>query len=215
MTSHGTVTLSLWRDYKDEARRLPGMHLGTVAVTGDGPGSAREFYRSGVRRAELVTVADLSSDAEPASVVRILDLVRELTAWGIVVDWRVRLIDAPACWPMLAHLYPPREVDGLVGADRLRSDWADGFFLGKCQYRKGPGFLEIRDHRAGVLNRIIIDEPDYIAAVDAIRDTAEARGVPAAVMADLVAESLVLRVGDLHWWAPYRPRRWAQPPFYV
>lgn len=215
MTPRGTVTLSLWRDYQDEARRLPGMHLGTVAVTGEAAGSAREFYRSGVRRAELVGVADLSADAEPAAVVRTLDLVRELTAWGIVVDWRVRLIDAAAYWPMLAHLYPPREVDGPVGADRLRSDWADGFFLGKCQYRQGPGFLEIRDHRAGVLNRIVIDEPDYLAAVDAVRGDPLAPGVAAAVMADLAAESLVLRVGGLHWWAPHRPRRWAQPPFYV
>lgn len=51
--------------------------------------------------------------------------------------------------------------------------------------------------------------------MDAIRGDARALGVPAAVVDDLAAESPLLRVGDRHWWAPHRPRRWAQPPFHV
>lgn len=209
------LTLSLWRDYRDEVLRLPGIHLGTAAVTTDAAAAAREFYASGARRVELITVADVSSDADPRTVVRILDLLRELTAWGMVVDWRVRLTDVPAAGMHLGHLYPPREIDGPKGAADLRAEWARGFFLGKCHYRKGPGFLEIRDHRLGVLNRIIIDEAEYLAAVDTLRRDPTARGVPAGVLDDLAAESLTLQFGDCHWWTPCPVYRWPQQPFLV
>jgi len=210
-----TLTLSLWRDYRDQARQLPGMHLGTAAVSERADTAARELHRSGVRRAELVSVADLSADAEPESAIRVLDLVRELTGWGIVVDWRVRLPESGALWTELGHLYPPCEIEESADAEKARADWARGFFLGKCHYRRGPGFLEIRDHRQGVLNRIIIDDPAYLEAVGVLLGDATAETVPAEIMRALAAESLILRFGDLHWWAPYRPYRWPQPPFIV
>ncbi|MFD6112012.1 DUF5825 family protein [Streptomyces yangpuensis] len=217
------AVIDLWRDYRDHARTLPGMHLGSITVAEasvDAAHIARELYRTGVRRAEFSALVDLSAAAEPACAVRVLDLLRELTAWGVVVDWRVRLPDAGACRTgpsayTLSHLYPPARVEGPADAAELRSAWAEGFFLGKCLVRKGPGFLEIRDHRPGVLNRIVIDEPDYLAAVRAVRADPSADGVSPAVRTDLAAESLLLAVGDLWWWAPHRPHRWPQPPFRV
>lgn len=207
--------LSLWRDYKDDVRRLPGMYLGTVAVSRPASAAAQEFYDGGVRRVALGTVADLTAAAEPDSVLGILDLIKELTAWGIVVEWRVRLDDTAPQWTMLSHLYPPVEVDGIVDAQRARAQWAAGFFLCKCHYRRGPGFLEVRDHRAGVLNRITIDESAYLAGVAALLGDPAAKAVPREITDAFVAEQLALEVGDLLWWAPNRPHRWAQPPFHV
>ncbi|WP_412180328.1 DUF5825 family protein, partial [Streptomyces yangpuensis] len=91
------------------------MHLGSITVAEasvDAAHTARELYRTGLRRAEFSALVDLSATAEPAGAVRVLDLVRELTAWGVVVDWRVRLPDAGACRTgpsayTLSHLYPP------------------------------------------------------------------------------------------------------------
>ncbi|MFB7169765.1 DUF5825 family protein [Streptomyces sp. NPDC056254] len=215
--------IDLWRDYRDHARTLPGMHLGSVAVAdacADAAHTARELYRTGVRRAEFSTLVDLSPAAEPVCAVRLLDLIRELTAWGVVVDWRVRLPDAGSCRSgpsafTLGHLYPPSGIEGPADAAELRAAWAEGFFLGKCLVRNGPGFLEVRDHRSGVLNRIVIDEPAYLAGVEAVRADPTADGVDPGVRADLAAESLLVGVGELWWWAPHRPHRWPQPPFRV
>jgi hypothetical protein len=215
MKSHRTLTLSLWRDYRDQARQLAGMHLGTAVISEGADTAARELYRSGVRRAELVSVADLSVDAEPESAVRTLDLIRELTAWGIVVEWRVRMTGADESWPEFGHLYPPCEIEDSDDAVNARAVWARSFFLGKCHYRRGPGFIEVRDHRPGVLNRIVIDDPAYLAALSAVLDDSRARAVPEKIMRAFAAESLVLRFGDLHWWAPYRSYRWPHPPFLV
>jgi hypothetical protein len=111
-------------------------------------------------------------------------------------------VDDPAT--VFGHLHPPAG----------QTAWASTFFLGKFHYRHGPGFMEVRDHRSGNLNRIIIDEPDYLEAIATlIRDPAAA--IPGDILDDLVGEALVIPVGDRHWWAPYRPYRWPQPPFHV
>lgn len=203
------VPLQLWRDYHDPAGRLPGMSLGHVRVVGDAAAEAAELYRSGVRRAALVGTVDLTAGADPATTVPVLELLRELTGWGVVVDWRARLDPGPPP-AALTHLYPPAAIDG--AAPEHWRDWVDGFFVGRLYYRRGPGFLEIRDHRDGVLSRIVVDDPAYLDAIRRlVRDPAA--GVPAGILADLAAEALILAVGDRHWWAPYRPHRWPQPPF--
>jgi hypothetical protein len=203
------ITLHLWRDYHHRAGLLPGMSLGRVRVTGDAAVTVADLYRSGARRVALAGTTDLTADAEPATTVLALELLRELTAWGVVVDWRARLGSAPPP-AALTHLYPPAAIDGLPA--RHQQAWADGFFVGRLHYRRGPGFLEIRDHRGGTRNRLLLDDPAYVAAVGRlVRDpTAQ---VPAEILADFTARSLILAVGDRHWWAPYRPRRWPQPPF--
>ncbi|MBB1245154.1 hypothetical protein GL263_16475, partial [Streptomyces durbertensis] len=207
MSAPTPLAVRLWRDYQDDVRRLPGMCLGTASVTGAVAATAAGFDTSGARRVELVEEVDLSStDGAPETAVRTLRLLQELTARGIVVDWRLRLGDEPTA-PALGHLYPPREIDGREDAARLRAEWARTFFLGKCSYRRGPGFLEVRDHRAGVLQRIVIDEPEYHAAISELTADDPAHQpspdiLTDSVLRDLAAESLTLRFGAHHWWAP-------------
>ncbi|MFG2064599.1 RiPP maturation radical SAM C-methyltransferase [Micromonospora sp. NPDC048871] len=205
------ITLHRWRDYHGRAGRLPGMDLGRIRITGNAAAEVAELYRSGVRRVALVETTDLTAQADPATAVLALELVRELTAWGVVVDWRLHL-DPGGPPAALTHLHPPAEIVGAATEQRL--SWVDGFFLGRLSYRQGPGFLEIRDHREGVLNRIIVDDPAYLDAIGRLVRDPAAR-VSAPILSELAAESLILAVGDRHWWAPYRPRRWPQPPFQV
>jgi|HigsolmetaAR206D_1030411.scaffolds.fasta_scaffold00261_24 ribosomal peptide maturation radical SAM protein 1 len=204
-----TIRVRLWRDYWTEALRLPGMYLGSAAVPASAGEAAREYYRSGVRRVELLDDADLTGSGAPERALRVLDLVRELTAWGIVVDWTVRFADAATSWPLFSHLYPPRS---LPDAPDAHARWLDGFFLGRCLYRLGPGFVEIRDRRRGVLNRIVVDDSAAVEAVRVLATGGPVHKVPSGILADFQAEALVLPVGDGYWWAPYRPYRWAQPP---
>lgn len=47
--------------------------------------------------------------------VKALVLVRELTSYGIAVDWRLRLDGDPARWRAYSHLDPPGEVRAGMG----------------------------------------------------------------------------------------------------
>jgi hypothetical protein len=215
MSRNQARVLRLWRDYDQDAVRLPGMALGSAELAEDAAAAAREQFDAGVRKVEFVAVADLRHDADQLAAVRILTMVRELTARGIAVDWRVRCDRARAAdWRSFSHLFPPKAIDGPPGAESRRSAWAESFFLGRCQMRKGPGFLEIRDHRQDVLNRLILDDPAYIDAAVALRDDPAAE-VPPDILADLRAESLALAFGPLNWWAPCTTHRWPHPPFSV
>ncbi|MYV94596.1 DUF5825 family protein, partial [Streptomyces sp. SID1034] len=54
------------------------------------------------------------------------------------------------------------------------------------------------------------EEPEYHRTIEALAYGAPAASVPAAVLADFLGERLVLAVGELAWWMPYRVNRWIQ-----
>lgn len=115
-------------------------------------------------------------------------------------------------WKALGHLQPPNALPGLSAraeAERLRA-WRAGHYVGLCLWRQGPGFVQIRDRRWGSLARFTVDEPHYQEAVNRLAYGATAADVPADALSDFTAERLVLPVGELNWWAPYRVRRWSR-----
>lgn len=187
----------LWRDYG-----RPETVLGTRSVPF--PATVAEFYAEGARHAVLPSLVDLAADAE-ASTVRSLALVRELTAWGIAVDWRLRLPGDAEMWPALSHLHPPAEV---VDHPSIRDQWRSSYHFCKCVDRHGPGFVEIRDFRSGRLRKIIISDPRYRQAIEALRDGPPLSRLPTPIARDLIAAGLVGLVGTRAWWLPYRVRRW-------
>ncbi|MBT2210116.1 DUF5825 family protein [Actinomadura sp. NEAU-AAG7] len=192
------VTMTLWRDYEELDR--PGVCAGTAAVSGPAAEASRALFEDGVRRVALKDTVDLSgaTDAVPSLV-----LVRELTAYGIAVDWRVRLGDGR--WRDLSHLYPPGEV---VGDEEARRDWRDGYHFFKCVYRRGPGFLQVRDRRSGVLRKITIDGPAHRAAVESLLEGCPSAALPPPVLRDLRTMRLVHFLDGAAWWLPCRVRRW-------
>ena len=211
ITSTNPLTLTLWRDHEEELLQTPGIAMGSRPVGAADPADlAAELYRDGARRVTLNEPVDLSDSRGPATVVARLLLLSQLTSWGMVVDWEVRLEADLEAWSLLSHLYPPRTVSGATSAEHIRDRWRHGFYLCKCVWRQGPGFVEVRDRRAGSLARFVIDEPDYLRAIERLSAGCPADEVPAPVLDDLVREGLAGRVGDLAWWIPYRVRRW--PP---
>jgi len=187
----------LWRDYSRPETLLGNRSVHSSAV-------AAEFYAEGARSAELPDLVDLAGGPD-AVTVRALALVREMTAWGIAVQWRVRLPDNAEMWPALSHLHPPAEV---VDHAEIRDQWRATYHFCKCVDRHGPGFVEIRDFRSGRLRKIVIGDPRYREAIEDLRDGRPLADLPAGIARELAAAGLVGVVGDSAWWLPYRVRRW-------
>ena len=188
--------VSLWRDYSRQDSLLATRSVRSSAA-------AAEFYAEGARHAVLPDLVDLAGPE--IETVRALALVRELTAWGMSVQWRVSLPGGAEVWPALSHLHPPAEV---LGRPEIRDQWRAGYHFCKCVDRHGPGFVEIRDFRSGQLRKIIISDPRYRQTIEDLRDGRPRTDLPTGITRELAAAGLVGVVGDSAWWLPYRVRRW-------
>ncbi|MGW5650079.1 DUF5825 family protein [Streptomyces humi] len=169
-----------------------------------------DLYRSGVRCTALDEPVSLRSP-DPRDL-RALDFVRVATARGLLVRWHLRAgrraLAALTAYD-LSHLQPPVSLDGPRSAERL-AQWNTRFYLGRCVWRRGPGFVQIRDRRGGVLQRFDLVQPVYAQAV-ALLERQRTDEVDPEVLSALRAERLVLTFGDAHWWAPYLMDRWPVP----
>ncbi|MFD7285270.1 DUF5825 family protein [Streptomyces sp. NPDC059863] len=216
-----TQSVTVWRDYDPVACALPGMFLGDIALTGPVPEECDRLWELGARRVRLSGVADLTDTGTPegaARAVRTLSLVRDLTARAVLVEWDLRPdpdrgpTAAEEIGRLLSHLQPPQRIEGVdpAAADDALRTWRNGHYLGKCLWRQGPGFVQIRDRRWGDLRRFTVDEPHYQEAIEHLAYGAPAASVPADALADFREERLVLAVGEVEWWLPYRVNRWIQ-----
>lgn len=208
-TSLTDVTeLAMWRDYTPMAREIPGTWLGTRRVRRDWVWAAKEMYRVGVRYVRIARPVDLCAGASIQSA-HALVLIRELTSHGVAVDWVAKCADG--CATRYNHLFPPVTVIGVADA----TEWREMFFPCKCAYRRGPGFVEVRDRRFGTLEMVTIDEPWHIAAIEAMTEGCPAEDVPADVRGELAGTDLVAEHAGYLWWLPSRVRRWPFPPMVV
>ncbi|MEV6840143.1 DUF5825 family protein [Streptomyces sp. NPDC051133] len=202
-----------WRDHDAQARTLPGMSLGRVPLAPE-PGAAERLWSMGARRAELDSPVDLvTTGPGPArAAIDRLCLVRDLTARAVQVDWDLRLpaSHGDETWKVLSHLQPPRTISGLTEPETALRAWRTRHYLCKLVWRKGPGFLQIRDRRWGDLRRFTADDPRYPAAVARLDRGAHRSDIATDILEELTAEHLVLTAGDLVWWLPYRVARWLQ-----
>lgn len=156
---------------------------------------------------------------KPAGLAE-LSVLRDATARGIVTDWEL-VLPAPEAQfapdideTLLAHLYPPRSIDGEGSHDWIPS-WRDGFFIGKLVYRHGPGFIQVRDRRGGKLELYVIDEARHLNAIAASARGCSPAAIDQVVLAELLRARLVLLVADRLLWLPYRIQRWPLPPMAV
>lgn len=191
------------------------MALGTVDLV-EPPGEAvAAWFRAGVRHVTLPFTVNLV-DLDPATLAGLL-LVREATSRGISVDWRLTLPGDGADWRVYSHLHPPADLRTAApgeGPEHL-AEWRRTFYIDKCTYRHGPGFVQVRDRRTGKLNLLTIDDPAYLAVLDAIRDGAPMGAVDLDIARDFASEGLVTKIADTLVWLPYRLRRWPLPSMIV
>jgi hypothetical protein len=211
--------MTLWKDRDPAARRLTGMYAGSVDRLDDPLGAVSSLAASGVQFARLRDTVDLT-DGDGAAAVAALVVVRELTRHGIAIDWTIRLPAGAAGWHLLSHLYPPAVA--LCGSDSagdsagdsasdsasVTTRWRDSFHAAKCGYRRGPGFLEIRDRRTGSFRRTVIRSARTDQGIAPLL-----RGMPTAALDEAVTRryldaDLVHQAGQFVWWTPYLIRRW-------
>jgi hypothetical protein len=206
-------SISAWRDYDQAAVAFrDSMSMGSWPLTADSRVSADDLFADGARQVAVHETIDADS-ADARSVVQALTFVRDLTACGLVVDWKLRIGAAHQDWRELSHLYPPASValDGSDGAGdaAAREAWASSYVITKLVARRGPGMLQIRDRRWGGLRNVTITSPEFLAAIARMEYGAPADEIPGRILSKLRSTQLVGLAGDLAWWLPYRVRRWA------
>ncbi|MEV7614108.1 DUF5825 family protein [Streptomyces sp. NPDC089799] len=215
LTGLAPFTVTASRDYDPEVSALPAMSLGRYEIDGNGGEAARRLFAAGARHVRLPRPVDLTDPADGAWSVRALSFVGDLTSMAISVDWQLRTGPDPDAWRPYGHLHPPTAVLGTADPAATALAWRTTYYICKCVFRHGPGFVQVRDRRYGELRRFTIDEPEYHAAIEALTDGARADSIPQPVLDDLMGETLVLRLGDHLWWAPYRVRRWSEAPLVI
>ncbi|MEU3459252.1 DUF5825 family protein [Streptomyces sp. NPDC006733] len=200
------LSLRLWRDYDpDVLSAVPAdTDLGATSLpTGaDAHRTVRAWYARGVRR---VGLREAVAPADPASVPALV-LIRELTAYGLVADWRLRVDGPPGSWRALGHLYPPVSVETADPGDgeRIHREWRSGYRREACVYRNGPGFVQIRDRRGGRVQRITIDDPAFLQAIATLLPGADRDRLDPTVLAALASADLIAAAGGRAWWLPHR-----------
>jgi hypothetical protein len=204
------LTVTAWRDYDPAACRLDGMSLGETSVTESSTDSARLLWELGARRVAFPDPVDLTDLADAARTTHVLCLIRELTARAVYVQWQLRLGPQTMPWESLCHLQPPSELLGVPADQDALGTWRRGHYLGKCLWRQGPGFVQIRDRRRGELRRFTAEEPEYQAVIARLSEATPEEAAAGPVLTDLLEEDLVGRVGGYVWMVPYRVRRWTQ-----
>jgi hypothetical protein len=208
------VRFSLWRHGAPGVRALPNMHLGDGVLGGDVVDEACRIHESGARFVSVEPLVDLSGRPGSEHMIPVLSFVRELTGYGVEVDWRARLASDGPEWWVFSHLFPPSVLEGPRG-DEVLAVWRTRYHVGRCFFRRGPGFLQIRDRRHAGLRRLTVSDGALVSAIDSLLADRGADSMPDQAMSVFEKQRLVVRIGGGVWWAPYRLKRWALPAWEV
>lgn len=216
------LRLRLTRDHDPVTSTIAGVDLGQVDLDEPVGAAAARWFADGVRQVTLDQPVDLTASTATgaAEAVDGLAMVRELTSHGFAVRWSLRMAGGPDC-PVssLQHLRPPTTLTlteaGDAEAKAALRTWTSAYYFDQCTYRRGPGFVQVRDRRTGELNLITIDDPAYLAVLSALEFGAESTEVDLDIARQFAAEGLVLKVDTLLLWLPYRLRRWPLPTMLV
>lgn len=212
------LTVTAWRERDDRAiAAVAGLTLGTVTCPDHPVAAARLLVDGGARRVRLAEPVD----ARLRTAVPALMLVRELTRFGVAVDWDLTVDPVAHDWRELSNLYPPGSLrgnpDGAAGLAR----WRDAFYPGRFIVRKGPGFLQVRDWRWSTVRLATLRDPGQVDLMLALlAGPLDAAGPlvaePAAAAADdLEQMRLLQRIDGLLWTPAYRIWRWPMPAEYA
>ncbi len=197
--------LQVWRDHDGEALRLGEvMRLASFAAITDAGLLAHNVFDSGGRLVVLTGIIDFDA-VDTAAASRFVELLRELTSYGIAVEWRLKSSHDDTRWRDLWHLSPPAEVVLPAGADaRMLEFWQRQFCYGLCFMRRGPGMIEVRDRRAGRMRLLRYTSEPHLAAIRRLEKGAPASSIEPAVLAEFEADRVVLAIGDRRLWLPCR-----------
>ena len=190
-----------------------------VLTTCIGESSAEVVARAERASQRLRLAAPLRLGLDPAADAAALRLLTEAISRYVPVEWE--LATEPP-WPVrtLVHLPPPGgaadpAASGAAdpAARRYADQWRGLHRFGLCTYRRGPGFIRIRDLRpGGPHSRVVVDGPwaeRFEALASATADATATAFRP--LLGELVDARLAIRLGERYQVLPFRPRRWPVP----
>ena len=200
--------LQVWRDHDADARRLGEfMRVGSLAPATDAGLLAGNVFDAGGRLVVVGGVIDFDG-LGAADAMRFVELLRELTSYGIAVEWRLRATLGNTRWRDLWHLSPPSEAVLPAGAASPTWEfWRAQFHYGLCVMRRGPGMIEVRDRRSGRLRCLRFTSPLHLAEIERLEKGVTASSLDPEVLAEFEAARVVLAMGDMRLWLPCRSRR--------
>lgn len=163
------------------------------------------LHEAGIRAIQFTRTVRLS-DQEPAGCVRFLRFLRDASSSGLRVVWN-GTIDIPGIDSRIVHLPPPRS--------GTHAGWRNGHRYGQFYWRRGPGFVHIRDRRPDQgAARILVDGEQDLAVFETLLTAQRLAGLPqdlrVSAMA-LVHEGIALKVGDWVTILPTRLPAWPIP----
>jgi hypothetical protein len=180
--------------------------------------SHAQDYSATVEGNAIVVHEDVELGADALATMTFLAFLRAALTENVEVRWNARIsgngsgmLDTTP----LHHLWPPTTI--AVGGlpPEPAGAWRAAFKYGLCYYRRGPGFILIKDTRiADCRVHLTVDHPDlmatFLAGCTLLRDSALTSTQREAVDV-LAGENLVYRVADLLLTLPIRMRRWPVP----
>ncbi|MGK5693972.1 DUF5825 family protein [Streptomyces sp. URMC 128] len=159
------VRFSLWRHGDAAVRAMPNTHLGDRVLGGDVADEAHQIHQSGARFVSVEPVVDLGGRPGTEHMIPVLSFIRELTSYGLEVDWRAQLEPGGPEWWVFSHLFPPAVLEGPRG-DEVLAAWRARYHMRRCFLRRGPGFVQIRDRRHAGLRRLTISDGPHRLPAD-------------------------------------------------
>lgn len=178
--------------------------------------AAGEFDRRAVARADTVAqrlrpTAPLRFGIDLATDAAALRLLTESISRQVTVEWELA---GALPWPIrtVVHLPPPSGAADAI-ARTYADQWRELHRFGLCMYRRGPGFVRIRDLRPGGRHQRVVADGPWAATFESLAaGTADATTGPAQrLLGELVDAGLAIRLGDGYHVLPFRPRRWPVP----
>jgi hypothetical protein len=169
----------------------------------------------GLRALQIRTPQHLSVDRAP-STLAFVRLLRDAMSLGVATNWHGS-IDSRLDPYLLHHLPPPTDCNPAF------DNWRSRHRPGLCYYRRGPGFVNVKDLRfADAAVRFSIDVDDHDGdGDDPITALEGVCAVPAlsrrgrSLLDELADQRLALQLGDIATLLPYRMRRWPIPSLEV
>ncbi|MET8630888.1 DUF5825 family protein [Kitasatospora sp. NPDC004669] len=168
-------------------------------------------YGTTVERGVIVVRDEVDLGGNPLATLTFLAFLRVCLEEGVAVRWTATASGELDTAP-LHHLWPPSGIVGLP-TDRRRA-WRQAFRYGLCYFRRGPGFITVKDARAEHGVHLMLDHPDLIATFLAGCTPLPADPLTATqrqAVGLLTAENLMYSLGDLLLTLPTHMRRWPVP----
>ena len=188
--------------------------------------SHAQDYCATVEGNAIVVHEDVEFGADAFAAMNFIAFLRTALTEGVEVRWNARITGTSTIAATgsststldttpLHHLWPPTTIAVAGHPPEPPRAWRAAFKYGLCYFRRGPGFILVKDNRIADRHvHLTIEHPDlmatFLAACDPMRDSALTATQREAVSV-LCRENLVYRLDDLLLTLPIRMRRWPVP----